>query len=724
VRKILAGRLRAIPVLKTNKFAQGAAVGFFAAAIAIVLWALGLFERWEAAAWDWRARSFASPGAATSKIRLVLLDQGSLDWGKKVSGWSWPWPREVYSAIVAFLKRQRARAIIFDVIFTESSVYGVEDDQALATAIGEGPPFAAALILGETTGEATFWPEEVPPPSASIDGLDAWLAARIRTRVIARRATFPIPEVAKPSKQLGDVQGDRDPDAVLRRAKLFRVFDGRAVPSLALGALLAGAAGARPSLAIEEGSLRVGETAIPIDRDGRAILRFRGRTDVYRPIGADAVIQSELRIREGAEPTIADPEAFRDSYVFFGFSAPGLMDVKPTPMGPTTPGVLVHATELDNLLSGDFIRPAPAGLVVLATFVLAVAAGVLIVRMKQAWQSVSVAIAFLAVPLAAGFGAYALGLWWPIIVGEGATALAFAGALAVQYATEGKQKRFIKNAFKYYLSADVIHQIIKDPSRLTLGGEKRELTIFFSDLASFSSISERLDPQGLTALLNDYLSDMTDIILEEGGTLDKYEGDAIIAFWNAPVLQEDHAIRGVRTAIRCQRQLAARGDEFRERAGMPLRMRIGMNSGDVVVGNMGSRERFNYTILGDAANLASRLEGANKAFGSMTMVAETTWRQTGGAFSGRELARLRVVGRKTPVTVFEAIGFKGEGDRGVIDAFGRALALFYEGKLDEAGAAFEALGDDPVSKAYAARCRTLAASPRESWDGVWSLTEK
>ncbi|MBN1419425.1 MAG: adenylate/guanylate cyclase domain-containing protein [Planctomycetes bacterium] len=721
--KTLAGRL-SLPSLRANKLAQGAAVGFLAGAIATLCWGIGLFDAWEAATWDWRARSFAGPGAATSKIRLVLLDQGSLDWGKKVNGWSWPWPREVYTAIVAFLKRQGARAIIFDVIYTEPSVYGVADDEALGTAIADGPPFVGALFLGETTGEATAWPEGLPPPRLSIDGLDAWLASPDRIRVAAPRATFPIPEVAKAAKILANVQDDPDPDSVFRRVRLFRTFAGRPVPSIALGAMLAGGGATPPALRIEEGALHAGETAVPIDGEGRAILRFRGRAAAYRPVSADAVIQSELRILEGGEPPISDPEIFKDAYVIFAFSAPALMDVGPTPMGPVSPRALVHATALDNLLSGDFVRPAPAGLVVLATFILAIAAGILIVPMKRAWQSVSVSVVFLAVPLAAGFGAYALGLWWPVIAGEGAAALAFAGALAVQYATEGKQKRFIKNAFKYYLSADVIHQIIKDPSRLTLGGEKRELTIFFSDLASFSSISERLDPPGLTALLNDYLSDMTDIILEEGGTLDKYEGDAIIAFWNAPVLQEDHAIRGVRTAIRCQRQLAARADEFRERAGMPLRMRIGMNTGDVVVGNMGSRERFNYTILGDAANLASRLEGANKAFGSLTMVAESTWRPCGGAFSGREIARLRVVGRKTPVTVFEVFGSKGEGDRGLIDGFARALSLFYEGKLEEAGAAFEDLGDDPVSKAYAARCRAFAGSPREGWDGVWSLTEK
>ena len=220
-------------------------------------------------------------------------------------------------------------------------------------------------------------------------------------------------------------------------------------------------------------------------------------------------------------------------------------------------------------------------------------------------------------------------------------------ALGLNYVTEGRQKAFYRHAFKHYLSPVVIDRLLEEPSRLKLGGERRELSIFFSDLQGFSSISERLDPQALTTLLNDYLSDMTDIILEEEGTVDKYEGDAIIAFWNAPLTQPDHALRACRAALRCQQKLRERNQEFLQRAGSAFWMRIGINTGPVVVGNMGSRQRFDYTVLGDAANLASRLEGANKAFGTDTMVAESTWIQTNGQLKGREIGLLRVVGRQT-----------------------------------------------------------------------------
>jgi adenylate cyclase len=274
------------------------------------------------------------------------------------------------------------------------------------------------------------------------------------------------------------------------------------------------------------------------------------------------------------------------------------------------------------------------------------------------------------------------------------------------------------------MSHVVIDRLLEDPSRLTLGGERRELSIFFSDLQGFSSLSERLDPNDLTTLLNDYLSDMTDIILEEEGTVDKYEGDAIIAFWNAPLDQPDHALRACRAALRCQRKLQERNPEFMQRVGTAFRMRIGINTGTVVVGNMGSRQRFDYTVLGDAANLASRLEGANKAFGTATMVAESTWAQTNGQMRGRAIGLLRVVGRQTPVRVFEPLSSENPLHGEQLEAFQRGLACCYENRWAEALEIFSELDNDPVAEVYAKRCGELMGDPALVWDGVWNLTQK
>jgi adenylate cyclase len=334
------------------------------------------------------------------------------------------------------------------------------------------------------------------------------------------------------------------------------------------------------------------------------------------------------------------------------------------------------------------------------------------------------AVLFLVAPMAIGFVAYTFNLWWPVMVQEVAVLLSVGLGEIVNYATEGRQKRFIKSAFKQYLSGDVIEQILVNPDQLKLGGEKRELSIFFSDIQGFSGISEKLGPAALTALLNDFLTDMSDIIMEEGGTVDKYIGDAIVAFWNAPIAQPDHATRACRAALRCQRKLAERRKEFYDRTGVELYTRIGIHTGEVVVGNMGSNNRFNYTVLGDAANLASRLEGANKQFGTFIMVSEDTWNQAKSGFIAREIGSLRVVGRNAPVRVYNIMGLMGESVPPMLEKWSHVMLCSQAGRWNEALALVEPFGDDPLAVKYRNQFKKLVSGEIPSWDGVWKLTEK
>jgi adenylate cyclase len=703
----------------------GLLVGLSAAVIALALWLGGALDTWENTTWMWRVRALAHPTASTPKIKLILLDQPSLDWGKKENQWAWPWPREVSAAILNFCHRGGAKAVAFDVLYTEPSFYGVGDDQAFGQAIKQGAPFAAAVFASGANSEARTWPEGPMPKPPDIQGLEAWRNRNAKVWQPEGSATFPISDVRSNAALLGNVASEPDGDGFYRHNAWFKVFDGRVLPTLGLAAYLADRerTGNPAQLSIEPGWLHVDDARLPIDHRGRSVLRFVGPSGTHQAFSAAAILQSELRLQEGGQPTI-DPAVLKDCYVFFGYSAPGLYDLQPTPAGEKYPGVEIHATMLDNLLERSFLREAPRSVVTLLVVLLTVLAGIAGTLSRRAWQSVLGFAVFLAIPFGLGFAAYTRGFWWPVMVGEVGVGLSLVGAVVVNYATEGRQKAFLKSAFRHYLGAEVIEQIIEDPSRLKLGGEKRELTIFFSDIEKFSSFSERLDPPTLTALLNDYLSDMSAIIQAEGGYLDKYIGDAIVAFWNAPLDQADHAVRACRAAVRCSRKLAERRPEFEQRTGAVVKARIGMNTGAVAVGNMGSYERFNYTILGDAANLASRLEGANKAFGTYAMVSETTWEASGGQFVGRELGRLRVVGRKAPVRVYELAGLPGEPRPVYFAPFEEALALFYVGRFSEALARFEALAEDPASKSYTAQCRLLMEHPPVEWDGVLILTEK
>ncbi len=723
-------------IKRTPKTLLGIAIGAGAALLSLLLWMHGALDRWEFASWAWRVELLARPGAATPKVKIIMLDQASLDWGKASNGWSWPWPRQVYGPIIDFCRRGGARAIVFDVLYTEPSVYGVADDELLAAAMRQASPFVASISLGEEGGSATSWPPNIPCRSLHFAEAGQDPVRSTLEHLTVPHGAFPIPEVATSATLLANVMDDPDSDGIFRRVHLFRVFDGRAIPSLGLAGYLAGGGPSGHgvealdsmlnSAQLEHGWFGIGKQSFPLDANQRVILRYRGPSKTHEAFSAAAVIQSEIRLREGTGqlPVIGDPAIFKDCYVLFGLSAQGLMDLRPTPVSRVFPGVEIHATVVDNLLSNDFLRDVPRPFVIFAVVVLAMLSAFTIEHCKKGRHSLLAFGAFLSVPVVLGLAAYEVSYWWPILVQEGAVALAMVGALGLNYVTEGRQKAFYKHAFKHYLSPVVIDRLLEDPSRLELGGERRELSIFFSDLHGFSSISERLDPQDLTTLLNDYLSDMTDIILEEEGTVDKYEGDAIIAFWNAPLDQPDHALRACRAALRCQRRLQERRQEFLERAGSPVRMRIGINTGTVVVGNMGSRQRFDYTVLGDAANLASRLEGANKAFGTGIMVAESTWAQTAGQMRGREIGLLRVVGRKTPVRVFEPLlpdcSFQGAQ----LEAFQRGLACCYECRWAEALKVFSTLDTDPIAAVYSRRCRELLEDPAATWDGVWNLTQK
>jgi len=680
---------------RTRKLRDGVLLGLGATLVAGVLWWSGALEGWENTTWDWRMRQVASADAralaesraigdgvtvataAADSICVILLDQASLVWGRQTNGWSWPWPREVYTAIIDFCRRGGARSFGCDVLFTEPSVYGVWDDEALGGAITDMGRFVGAVFVHESVGEE--------------DG----------------GLTVPIPEVADNARMLANVSGRPDGDGVFRRATLWHERDDRLIAGLglALYGLGADAAGDMAGLV----------STLP----QRPILRFADPEHTWPTYSAAAIIQSDLQLREGAVPTL-EPTVVRGRHVLFGFSAPGLMDLRPTPLSRVSPGVTVHGTVLANLLADGFIRPVPSVVVLVFLLIAATALAVAVLLANRVWLTATVLVFGLLASALAGMLLARSGWWWPVIPGTVGTGLAMAGAMVLAWATEGRQKRFIRQAFRHYLSPHVIERIVADPDRLRLGGERRELTIFFSDLEGFTTISEGLEPEDLATLLNEYLTDMTDIILAEGGTLDKYEGDAIIAFWNAPVDQPDHARRGCRAAVLCQQRLAIRRAEFAERFGVEMKMRIGLHTGPVTVGNMGSRQRFDYTVLGDAANLAARLEGANKVFGTYLMVSATTRIGAGDEVRSRELGTLRVVGRSEPVVVHELGGLRGDEEPADWPEFARGLERCVAGEAAAARELFSGLPDDAAARAWTVRL----ATETEGFDPVWNLTRK
>lgn len=702
-----------------TKLRSALIIGLTAVLLAQALQSTKLLDQWEYSTWSWREKLLARPSPYTQDIKIILLDQTSLDWGASVNGLSWPWPREAYAPIIRFLQRAGAKIIAFDVLYTEASVYGIEDDQVFADAIADNK-VVLPVFLGEQAKQRSNWPDTVARSSVKIQGLEQWQKLANLSAVNKTHATFPIDRLAKAASILSHIDELPDSDGVFRRASLFRVFDQQIIPSVGLAALML----SKQDRALSyDGMLQYQGKSLPTDNQGQVILKFRGDSGTHQAFSAAAIIQSELHLQTG-ETSAIDPAQFKDKYVFFGFSAPGLKDLRATPVSGDYPGVEVHATVLDNLLAGDAIKPFPVWLAFCIALVLASSASYLLIHSKRMLGLALVFALFTPLPLLIGFAAYYRNYDWPVLFVETAVILALVNSVILKYVTEGRKKRVIQTMFQHYLSRDYIEILKKNPSQLRLGGETRELTIFFSDIQGFTTISEKLTPEQLVHFLNIYLTDMTDIITDEGGTLDKYEGDAIIAFTNAPLTQEDHAIRMCRSVLRCQRKLAERREEFFQQTGAWIYNRIGIHSGNVVVGNFGSKTRFNYTMLGDAANLAARLEGANKFFGTYTMISEATKQQTHDEFLWRETGTIRVVGRNTPVTVYELLGFKGEALSLAIQTFNQGLALYKQGELAAAASVFETLPDDPVAKAYLERCLDANDVVGSDWDGVWALNEK
>jgi len=698
-----------------HRLIRGLVVGLMAFAAALAVSRTRLLQPLEWKSWDARLRLLAQPGRADRGIVLFLIDQYSLDFYEEQSI-SWPWPRQMYSAIVRYLRAGGAKAVFFDLILSEPSAYGEEDDRNLAVAMAEaGNVFLPIFLSKEKEPDTGLRRERAAQAYTLLRGRATRRSFPKRAAAEAASASLCLDVLFEAAHGLGNVRFDSDNDGVFRRVPLLFRYRDLTLPVLPLAVAEGG--GGRP---LDLGS-------VPYDRDGRLIINYHGPTGTYRAYPAAAIINSWAMMSEGRTPQI-DPSEFKDKIVLVGGSAPGLLDLRPTPLSAVSPGTEIQATVIDNLLHRDFIKLTAPWLSMLLLLVFSLLTGTAVSLLKKTGHIIIFLLFGLCLPGLAALLAYRQGFWLEFVAPEMAVLVSFIGAALLNYRTEGRQRRFIKNVFRYYLSPHVIDGILADPSRLHLGGEKRSISSFFSDVQGFTSISENLTPEELVALLNAYLEEMTDIILDTGGTLDKYEGDAIIAFWNAPLDQPDHPLRACRAALRCQARLEELQAGFKQKYGREIRMRIGLNSGEAVVGNMGSQKRFDYTAMGDTINLAARLEGACKQYGIGILAGEETAARVGEAIVCREVDVIRVVGKKKPVRVFELIGEQGQVGperSALVRSFDDALKSYRRREWAKALDGFLVLAGDPVASVYAGRCRELLKSPpAEDWDGVFELKSK
>ncbi len=692
-----------------NKLFRGLIVAITIFAITFILYVAHIFDVWEWKTWDLRLRLFSDSSRASKNIVIFLVDQSSLDVYEQEMGVSWPWPREMYSYIIDYCREAGAKAVFIDFIFSESSVYGVDDDQKLADAIAQSGKVFLPISLSKRTKEV----EESYSILLKKFALEENFFPRHSSHSM-KSVSLPVEGFLSSAQGVGNSTFVQDKDGIYRRMPLLFSWNDLYLPSVPFAL-------ARFS----DENMRFND--IPLDSSNQMILRYHGPTGTYPSYSVAAIINSYAKLQEGMSPQIP-PETFKGKIVFIGGSAPGILDLRPTPFSPVYPGVEILATALDNILSKDYIRiPSPFVLfffIGLLSLITAVGSSLL----KKIWMTVPFAIFCLGLLASVTSLAFGLGYWLEFVAPSFAVVVSFTAAMVLNYSFEGRQKRFIKSVFRHYLSPDVIDRVLEDPSLLRLGGEKRIITSFFSDVAGFTSISESLSPEELVNLLNDFLSEMTDIILSYAGTLDKYEGDAIIALWNAPLDQPDHALRACRAALECQKRLEELRPVFAQKSGHELYMRVGLNSGPAVVGNMGSHSRFDYTAIGDTINMASRLEGACKHYSVPILVGDTTFQMAKDAIAAREVDLIRVVGKSNPERVYQILEEKSHASQDMqenVATFHQALDFYRNKRWDDALNLFRKIKDDKLSEVYVSRIEQLKQNPPPGdWSGVYDLTQK
>jgi adenylate cyclase len=420
---------------------------------------------------------------------------------------------------------------------------------------------------------------------------------------------------------------------------------------------------------------------------------------------------------------------------FYGLTAAGTHDLNPTPFSPRYPMVGAIANVFNTIVTDQFITPMPSSW----RFPLFLAVGIFagyILSTRTSIRGSLFTLLFLVFYLLFVYWLFSVSdrrMWIDAVGPTGIILFSDAAIVWYKFSTAEKKRKFIRGAFEHYMNPAVVEQIAKDPDMLELGGKKMELTAFFSDVASFTTISEKLNEHELVELLNEYLTEMTDIVLDQYGNLDKYEGDAIMAFYGAPIHFPDHAARACYTALEMQEKLAELREKWKAEDRPELTARIGINTGDMVVGNMGSSTRFDYTVMGDAVNLASRLEGVNKQYSTDIMISEFTLAHCESDFITREIDLIRVKGKNEPVRIYEVLARANDGlpddMKSVLEHYSSGLEAYKEKKW-ETGArefqrAIDVRADDGPSQTYLKRCREyLESPPPDDWDGVYVMTTK
>lgn len=713
-----------------------------------------------------------------NKIVIVEADEESLSTLGR-----WPWHREIYGQLIHLIFKLGAKDVGLDVGFPEpeeripKEIYALVEgkNNALSQAMRdfEGDPILARvikvhrehLVLGfaptVTCQPAYVDPlnkEEVASCPLHNEQYNTDVSDQLDPFALTSEYPFPsevmektpllniisvfsnIPELRTSAKHAGSFSIEPDADGYVRRYPLFLFHGKKIYPSLALE-MAQLARNDEVKIDFESNGLikrvyfsKDESHPIPITPLATIDVNFRGPRYSYTYVSAVDV----LRAMEKPDPVLE--AKMKDAVVLFGVSALGIYDMRAFPFDPNTPGVEGHATALDNLLSGDELRSANNLNLGWLPILLILVLGTLFSYFFSKFEAVpSLLIFFGFISL---FGVIDTKLLFNQNINLPTAFLLieilaiFTFVLAIRYILEERNKKFVREAFSKYLAPQVVDLVLKDPSKLTVGGERKQITILFSDLRGFTTFSENMDPKTLSQFLNEYLSEMTEIVFEHEGTLDKYIGDAVMAFWGAPLDQPDHAEKAWKAAVAMQKKLVELAPVFKAKYGIEVGSGIGLNSGEVSVGNMGSKRIFEYTVIGDHVNLASRLESLTRLYGCDILSTKNTLEALpADAAKGlhyRKIDSVIVKGKKNAVDLIELSYLPF--DPQMLATFAEGKEAFRNRQWDRAKELYNIVSanhestygvKDPVAEIFIQRSEDFKVNPPgENWDGTIEMRRK
>ncbi len=694
-----------------------------------------------------------------SEVVIIAIDDNSV----KAIG-RWPWSRREISRLVKVLQQAGAKTIGFDIIFAEKQEscevdlllrlqsemkrrfwnlpelqqwvlqerQGIDPDGDLAKEFREH----GSVILGYyfqgleslQAGPSSFNLELAKDiiKSSTYD-LVRWTSAQCSpcSVLTARGVEINLPRLTEAAADTGYFNAAPDPDGAIRTVPLVVSYQKDLYAPLALSILQQYLDNPLLQISLSDHGvlgIRLGNEQIPVDDFGRFRINFRGPAKTFP-------YYSFVDVVEGRVPL----EVFRNKIVLVGASAVGIYDIRVTPFSSVFPGVEVHANIMDNILRNDFLW-APTGLLnpaVLCVIVMGLIMCGLQPRVR-AWFALALLMNMVIIYWSLDYYLFSrYQVYLQMLYPFSCLVMVYVIVGFMRFVAEEKERMRIKATFQNYVAPEVVNTMLAHPEKLHLGGEKREMTVLFSDIRGFTTLSEQMEPEVLVALLHSYLNPMTETVIKHGGTMDKYIGDAIMAIYGAPLLLPEHATRACETGLEMIATLTGLWEGWRANGLPELRIGIGINSGPMTVGNMGSERLFDYTVIGDNVNLASRLEGLNKYYGTAILITEATQRLLHNTFVLREVDRVRVKGKKAPVSIFELRGqIQPQGQEAeLLQTFQAGLEAFRRQQWEAAQKYFsDCLHIDPQdgpAKVFLGRTQAMAQQPPPpDWDGTATLTEK